>query len=166
MSPGELLITFSTSEVAVCCSSASASCLRASASSRACSSGCFCKSAEDGGRWLVSRLLVLRRRALPPLPPAVARRFMKAFRASGGKDSTAQLRQDLLHCGIAVRPMSARGHSGHFHHPSVSASLRMRTNSRRLDLSALCRLCCKSRKLQSDEFFAKTRNEVQSLIRI
>src|SRR5262245_9387163 len=76
-SPGEVEMTFNTSEVAVCCSSASASCLRASASSRVCSSGCFCKSAEDGARWLGSRPLVLRRRALPPLPPAVARRFMK-----------------------------------------------------------------------------------------
>src|SRR5262249_3295920 len=76
-SPGEVEMTFSTSEVAVCCSSASASCLRASASSRACSSGCLCKSAEDGGRWLVSRPLVLRRWALPPLPTVVARRFMK-----------------------------------------------------------------------------------------
>src|SRR5262249_13282170 len=41
------------------------------------------------------RPLVVRRRALPPLPAAVARRFMKAFRVSGGKDSTAQLRQEL-----------------------------------------------------------------------
>src|SRR5262249_61091438 len=90
---------FSPSEVAVCCSSASASCLRASASSPACSSGCLCKSAEVGARWLVSRPLVLRRRALPPLPLAVARRFMKAFRVYGGKDSTAQLRQGVLLAG-------------------------------------------------------------------
>jgi hypothetical protein len=31
---------------------------------------------------------------------------------------------------------------------------------------ALCRLCCKSRKLQGHEFFAKTRNGKQSPIRI
>src|SRR5262249_36149989 len=33
-------------------------------------------------------------------------------------------------------------------------------------MSALCRFCCKSRKLQGYEFFAKTRNEKQSPIRI
>src|SRR5712691_6979212 len=33
-------------------------------------------------------------------------------------------------------------------------------------MSALCRFCCRSRKLQGDEFFAKTRNGKQSPIRI
>ena len=33
-------------------------------------------------------------------------------------------------------------------------------------LSAKCRLCCKSRKLQGSDFFAKTRNGKQSTIRI
>src|SRR6188768_4099066 len=31
---------------------------------------------------------------------------------------------------------------------------------------AMCRLCCKSRKLQGSDFFAKTRNGKQSTIRI
>ena len=40
------------------------------------------------------------------------------------------------------------------------------TNSEAVGLSAKCRLCCKSRKLQGYEFFAKTQNGKQSPIRI
>jgi hypothetical protein len=48
-SPGELEMTFSTCEVAVCCSNASAICLRASASSRVRFSSCFFNSTSELG---------------------------------------------------------------------------------------------------------------------
>src|SRR6266702_2440376 len=47
--PGELEITRSTSEVAVCCSSASERCPRASASSRVRASSCFFNSISELG---------------------------------------------------------------------------------------------------------------------
>ena len=77
-SPGELEMTFSTSEVAVCCSRASDSCLRVSACSRRSSRSCFSKSVRVEMRRSIWRRLTLRRRALPTLPPVVARRFIKA----------------------------------------------------------------------------------------
>src|SRR5215813_11689037 len=43
---------------------------------------------------------------------------------------------------------------------------RKRTCAVQQRMSALGRFCCKSRKLQGYEFFAKTRNEKQSSIRI
>src|SRR5262249_38453460 len=46
-SPGEREMTCSTSEVAVCCSSASERCPRASASSRVCASSCFFNSISE-----------------------------------------------------------------------------------------------------------------------
>src|SRR6186997_2750545 len=48
----------------------------------------------------------------------------------------------------------------------MSASGQKRTNSEAVSLSASGRLCCKSRKLQGRDFFAKTRNGKQSTIRI
>jgi len=43
---------------------------------------------------------------------------------------------------------------------------RKATSGEWLGMSAKCRLCCKSRKLQGSDFFAKTRNGKQSTIRI
>ena len=43
---------------------------------------------------------------------------------------------------------------------------RKRQKSGHSKIDAECRLCCKSRKLQGDEFFAKIRNGKQSPIRI
>src|SRR5262245_49287306 len=55
-SPGELEMTFSTCEVAVCCSNAPASCLRASASSRVRASSCFFNSISELGPLLTRAL--------------------------------------------------------------------------------------------------------------
>src|SRR5215472_7838769 len=45
----------------------------------------------------------------------------------------------LMHCGVAIRPMSALGQTRTFGDGcSMSALPRKRTNSRSLDLSALC----------------------------
>src|SRR5262249_40900824 len=54
--PGELEMTLSTSEVAVCCSSASESCPRASASSRVRASSCFFNSISELGSSLTRAL--------------------------------------------------------------------------------------------------------------
>ena len=68
-------MTLSTSEVAACCSSASSR-------SRLVWSSCLRRLASDEPRRATTRaawrLWVLRRRALPTLPPVVARRFIKA----------------------------------------------------------------------------------------
>src|SRR5262249_1348640 len=56
-SPGELEMTPSTSEVAVCCSSASERCPRASASSRVRASSCFLNSISELGLLLTRDLL-------------------------------------------------------------------------------------------------------------
>jgi hypothetical protein len=42
----------------------------------------------------------------------------------------------------------------------------LRTSAGTTGMSQLCRLCCKSRKLQGSKFFAKTQSGRQSLIRI
>src|SRR5262249_10215472 len=55
-SPGELEMTCSTSEVAVCCSSASERCPRASASSRVRASSCFFNSISELGPLLTRAL--------------------------------------------------------------------------------------------------------------
>src|SRR5262249_1887390 len=53
---GDLLMTWSTSEVAVCCSSASERCRRASASSRVRASSCFFNSVSELGPLLTRAL--------------------------------------------------------------------------------------------------------------
>src|SRR5262249_41479285 len=55
-SPGELEMTFSTSEVAVCCSRTSERCPRASASSRVRTSSCFFNSISELGPLLTCAL--------------------------------------------------------------------------------------------------------------
>src|SRR5262249_37105758 len=66
--PGELEITPSTSEVAVCCASASESCPRASASSRVRASSCCFNSISELGSSLTRALVfVLVERSLRPV---------------------------------------------------------------------------------------------------
>jgi hypothetical protein len=109
-SPGDVLMTFSTSLVAVCCS-------RASASSRVRAVTCSCKSAFDERLRRATAIVaprfgfgVLPRRAFAALPPVVARRFMPAPGSGGGivPALTSTLvggRKRLWHW-----PMSALGH--------------------------------------------------------
>src|SRR5215469_5240925 len=88
-SPGDLEMTFSTSELAVCCCSAAASCSRASANSRVRMLTCSCRvaSVDVAGGALLAALLRfglvgfrrceladLRRRALAVLLLALERR--------------------------------------------------------------------------------------------
>lgn len=85
------------SDVAVCRSSASARCVRASASSRACRSSCVCRSASAVrlrtaavGAVLRLGFVALRRRALPALSSVLARRFIGPPRAQNETKSYAK----------------------------------------------------------------------------
>jgi GAF domain-containing protein len=78
-SPGDELMTCRTSEVAVCCSSASARCFCVSASSRVRPSSCFCRSAAEERRRRATvgtlrrlTVVVFRRRAFIATPPVAA----------------------------------------------------------------------------------------------
>jgi hypothetical protein len=53
-----------------------------------------------------------------------SRRFtLNVSRASDRKDSTTSVRQEVLHCGISIRPMTAVGQSRSWRHVRVESVL-------------------------------------------
>jgi hypothetical protein len=111
---GELEMTRSTSEVAVCCSSASASCFRASASSRVRVPTCSCRSArvELAGRAAVGALLRLGFVVLPccafaGLRPIVRRRLTEP--SHGATTVDYHIKMPVVQHSKIDHRLSARG---------------------------------------------------------
>ena len=108
-SPGDPLMTWRTSEVAVCCANASARCVRASASSRSRASSCPLSSVTEVrwarifafvpgerirlGRWLFVRL---RDKITPSARPVPCRSLSDPL---GQQPSTPHKRRDAAYCG-------------------------------------------------------------------
>src|SRR5262245_36018532 len=86
-SPGELVIARSTSEVAVCCSSASERCPRTSSSLRVRASSCFFNSLELG-------LLLTRAFTFVPVERSLRPRVVRLFAPL--RDKVTSLAQSLV----------------------------------------------------------------------
>jgi hypothetical protein len=96
-SPGELLMTWSTSDVAACCSNASARCCRASARSRLYFSSCCSRSARG---WRFQRTRDLTFVLVERRPPMRVRLFTPL------RDKVTSSAQSLVPCGRASRGSS------------------------------------------------------------